>query len=203
MVSMNKLSTAKRSAIVRALCEGCSIRSTVRMTGASKNTVVKLLVELGEACSKFQGETIRGIRSKRVQCDEIWSFVGAKEKNVTVEKKAQGWGDVWTWTALDADSKLIISFCLGDRTLTTASGFMADVASRLANRVQLTTDGHKPLRGQSRILPSVVIPDACPLDRWCAIPNVAVIDASSGKPHALYFGVIHNAALRSSSCLVR
>src|SRR5205823_11871480 len=101
MVSMNQLSTAKRSAIVRALCEGCSIRPTVRMTGASKNTVVKLLVQLGEACSKFQDETIRNVRSKRVQCDEIWSFIGAKEKNTTAESKAAGWGDVWTWTALD------------------------------------------------------------------------------------------------------
>ena len=141
---MNKLSTAKRSAIVRALCEGCSIRATVRMTGASKNTVVKLLAELGAACSKYQSDTIKNIRSKRVQCDEIWSFVGAKEKNVTEEQKAVGWGDVWTWTALDADSKLIISFMLGDRTVTTAHGFMQDVAGRLANRVQLTTDGHKP-----------------------------------------------------------
>ena len=141
---MNRLSTAKRSAIDRALCEGCSIRATVRMTGSSKNTIVKLLVELGEACSAYQDKTIRSIKSKRVQCDEIWSFVGAKEKNVVPEKKAQGWGDVWTWTALDADSKLIISFCLGDRTLTTASGFMSDVAGRLANRVQLTTDGHRP-----------------------------------------------------------
>ena len=144
MVNMNKLSTAERSAIVRALCEGCSIRATVRMTGASKNTIVKLLVQLGEACSKFQDETIRGIPSKRVQCDEIWSFIGAKEKNTTPETKAAGWGDVWTWTALDADSKLIITFMLGDRTLTTAHGFMADVAARLANRVQLTTDGHRP-----------------------------------------------------------
>jgi IS1 family transposase len=132
------------SAIVRALCEGVSIRGTVRLTGASKNTVVKLLIELGEACSKYQSDTIKGIRSKRVQCDEIWSFVGAKEKNTTPEMKAAGWGDVWTWTALDADSKLIISFCLGDRTLTTAHGFMQDVAGRLANRVQLATDGHRP-----------------------------------------------------------
>jgi IS1 family transposase len=103
-----------------------------------------LLVELGEACSAYQDTTIRGIKSERVQCDETWSFVGAKEKNVVPEKKAQGWGDVWTWTALDADSKLIISCCFGDRTLSAASGFVADVASRLANRVQLTTDGHRP-----------------------------------------------------------
>jgi IS1 family transposase len=114
------------------------------MTDVSKNTVVNLLVELGEACSKYQSDTIRGIRSRRVQCDEIWSFVGAKEKNTTAETKSAGWRDVWTWTALDADSKLIISFCLGDRTLATACGFMADVAGRLANCVQLTTDGHRP-----------------------------------------------------------
>ena len=144
MVTMNKLSTAKRSAIVRALCEGVSIRSTVRLTGASKNTIVKLLAEIGDACAAYQDKAIRSIKSKRVQCDEIWSFVGAKEKNTTPETKAAGWGDVWTWAALDADSKLIISFMLGDRTLTTAHGFIADVAKRLANRVQLTTDGHRP-----------------------------------------------------------
>jgi IS1 family transposase len=144
MVNMNRLSTAKRSAIVRALCEGCSIRATVRMTGASKNTVAKLLVELGGACSKFQDEAIRGIRSKRVQCDEIWSFIGSKEKNTSVEKKAQGCGDCWTWTALDADSKLMISWRLGPRDTATACDFMSDVAARLANRVQLTTDGHRP-----------------------------------------------------------
>ena len=141
---MNKLSTAKRSAIVRALCEGCSIRSTVRLTGASKNTVVKLLVELGEACSAYQDKTIRGVKSKRVQCDEIWSFVGSKEKNTTEEKKAKGCGDCWTWTGLDADTKLMISFRLGDRTLNTAYDFMHDLAARLSNRVQLTTDGHRP-----------------------------------------------------------
>lgn len=144
MVSMNRLSTDKRAAIVRALCEGCSIRSTVRMTGASKNTIVKLLAEIGAACSKYQDETIRGIRSQRVQCDEIWSFVGAKEKNTTPETKADKWGDCWTWTGMDADTKLMISFRLGDRTLATAWDFMQDLASRLANRVQLTTDGHRP-----------------------------------------------------------
>jgi IS1 family transposase len=143
MVTMNKLSTAKRSAIVQALCEGCSIRATVRMTGASKNTVVKLIAELGAACSKYQDETIRNIKAKRVQCDEIWSFFGAKAKNVREEKIAEKWGDCWTWTALDADSKLMISFRLGDRTLGTAYDFMHDLAVRLAGRVQLTTDGHR------------------------------------------------------------
>lgn len=143
MVSMNRLSSEKRAAVVTALVEGNSIRATVRMTGVAKNTIVKLLVDLGAACSKYQDEKIRCIRARRVQCDEIWSFVGAKEKNASPEKKADKWGDCWTWTALDADTKLTISFRLGDRTLSTAYDFMHDLADRLANRVQLTTDGHK------------------------------------------------------------
>ena len=143
MVNMNRLSTDKRTAVVGALIEGNSIRATVRMTGAAKKTVVKLFIELGAACSKFQDETIRDIRSRRLQCDEIWSFVGAKEKNATDEQKAAGWGDCWTWTALDADTKLIVSFRLGDRTVATAYDFMADLASRLTHRVQLTTDSHR------------------------------------------------------------
>ena len=112
------------------------------MTGASKNTIVKLLVELGAACSKFQDETIRKVRAKRVQCDEIWSFIGAKAKNVREEKKDK-WGDCWTWTAIDADSKLMISWRLGPRDLATAYDFMNDLSERLATRIQLTTDGHK------------------------------------------------------------
>ena len=144
MVSMNRLSTADRARVVASLVEGNSIRATVRMTGIAKNTVAKLVAELGAACSKFQDETIRNVRTLRVQCDEIWSFVGAKEKNTNTEKKAQGWGDCWTWTALDADSKLILSFRLGGRDAATAYEFMQDLAGRLANRVQLTTDGHKP-----------------------------------------------------------
>ena len=140
---MNRLGTVKRTAVVAALCEGMSIRATVRMTGVAKNTVVKLLIDMGAACSKYQDETIRGIKAKRVQCDEIWSFVGSKEKNTSIEKKAHGWGDCWTWTALDANTKLMISFRLGDRTLATAYDFMHDVAERLAGRIQLTTDGHK------------------------------------------------------------
>lgn len=143
MVTMNRLPMAKRVAVVSALCEGNSIRATVRMTGVAKNTIVKLLVDLGTACSTYQDTAIRNVRARRVQCDEIWSFVGSKEKNTTTEKKAEGRGDCWTWTALDADSKLIVSFRLGDRTLATAYDFMHDVAERLAGRVQLTTDGHK------------------------------------------------------------
>ena len=143
MVIMNRLSTAKQTAVVAALVEGCSIRATVRMTGVAKNTVVKLIRELGAVCSKYQDQTIRNVKARRVQCDEIWSFVGSKEKNTGVEKKAHGWGDCWTWTALDADTKLMISFRLGDRSLNTAYDFMHDVAERLAGRIQLTTDGNR------------------------------------------------------------
>lgn len=142
---MNQLSTEKRAAVVAALVEGNSIRSTVRMTGVAKNTVVKLLVDLGEACSMLHDQAVRNVRSRRVQCDEIWSFVGAKDKNVPAEKRGQfGIGSVWTWTAIDADSKLIVSWLVGTRDGGAAYTFMQDVASRLSNRVQLTTDGHTP-----------------------------------------------------------
>jgi IS1 family transposase len=144
MVIMNKLSTAKRVAVVSALVEGCSIRSTVRMTGVSKNTIAKLLLELGAACTKYQDATLRNLSCKRVQCDEIWSFVGGKDKNLSNEKKAAGLGSVWTWTAIDADTKLIASWLIGSRDAGSAYEFMQDVASRMRNRVQLTTDGHKP-----------------------------------------------------------
>ena len=140
---MNRLSTADRARVVTSLIEGNSIRATVRMTGVAKNTIVKLLIDMGAACSKYQDETLRGIRSRRVQCDEVWSFVGSKEKNTSIEKRAHGWGDCWTWTALDADTKLMISFRLGDRSLNTAYDFMHDVAERLVGRIQLTTDGNR------------------------------------------------------------
>ncbi len=142
---INKLNTAKRAAVLSALVEGNSIRSTVRMTGIAKNTVTKLVVDMGTACARYLHENIRNVTAKRVQCDEIWSFVGMKEKNVPDERKGEkGVGDVWTWTAIDADSKLLISYLIGARDGETACVFMADVASRLAHRVQLTTDGHKP-----------------------------------------------------------
>lgn len=139
---MNQLPMAKRVAVVAALVEGNSIRSTARMTGVSKPTILKLLAELGTECAAFHNATVRNIRTQRVQCDEIWQFVGAKAKNVTPEQKAQGWGDVWTWTAIDADTKLIISWTLGPRDATSAWWFMRDLTSRLISRVQLTTDGH-------------------------------------------------------------
>ena len=143
MVTMNRLSAAKRTSVVAALVEGCNIRATVRMTGVAKNTVVNLIRELGAVCSKYQDQTVRNVKARLVQCDEIWLVVGAKEKNISDEKKAAGWGDCWTWTALDVDSKLMISFHLGDRTLATAYDFMHDVAERISTRIQLTTDGHR------------------------------------------------------------
>jgi IS1 family transposase len=142
---MNKLSTEKRAAVVAALVEGNSIRATVRMTGVAKNTVVKLLVDLGAACARYQDETLRNLPCKRLQCDEIWSFVGAKDKNVPAEKQGKfGFGSVWTWTAIDADTKLVPSFFVGTRDLGSAYTFISDLASRLLNRVQLTTDAHRP-----------------------------------------------------------
>jgi IS1 family transposase len=136
---MNQLSLERRSAVVRALVEGNSIRATCRLTGAAKNTVARLLVELGEACSAYQDRTLRNLLTKRVQCDEIWSFVGAKQKQVLAG--ARGKGDVWTWTAMDADSKLMICWLVGQRDYRDARTFVTDLHSRLANRVQITTDG--------------------------------------------------------------
>jgi transposase len=112
---MNQLPPAKRVAVVAALVEGNSIRSTARMTGVSKPTILKLLADLGTECAAFHNATVRNIRAQRIQCDEIWQFVGAKAKNVTPEQKAAGWGDVWTWTAIDADTKLIVSWTMGGR----------------------------------------------------------------------------------------
>jgi IS1 family transposase len=133
---------SKRVAVVSALVEGNSLRSTCRMTGVAMNTVLKLLADLGEACAAFHDERVRDVDAKRVQCDEIWQFVYAKAKNVPQEKQGTfGYGDVWTWTAIDADTKLIISYLVAPRTPSTAFELMNDVASRLKGRTQLTTDG--------------------------------------------------------------
>jgi IS1 family transposase len=121
-----------------------SIRGTVRLTGVAKNTIVKLLGEMGEACAEFHDRNVRGLRVRRLQCDEIWSFVGAKAKNATVEQKEQGWGDVWTWTAIDADTKLCVSYLVGGRTTGWATDFMLDCSERIIGRPQITTDAHKP-----------------------------------------------------------
>ena len=141
---MNKLSSAARTQILSLLVEGSSLRAITRITGASLNTVTKLLVDAGKVCEVFHNEAAQNVRSKRVQCDEIWSFTYSKQKNVETAKAAPDHaGDTWTWTALDADSKLLISYLVGGRDSGYAHEFMQDVASRLAGRVQFTTDGHK------------------------------------------------------------
>lgn len=143
MVSMKQLTTSQRAQVVRCLVEGNSIRSTVRITGAAKNTVAKLLNDLGCACAAEHNRLVSNIRVRRLQCDEIWSFVGAKAKNTTPEKKQEGWGDIWTWTAIDAETKLCVSYLVGGRDAGWAKDFMEDCAKRISNRVQITTDGHK------------------------------------------------------------
>ena len=142
---MNKLSIEKRTQIVAALVEGNSIRATCRMTGAAKGTVTRLLASVGEACSKYQDEHLRNLTCERIQCDEIWSFCYAKQKNVPEEHKGEfGYGDVWTWTAICADTKLVPSWQVGYRNYDFARIFIDDLASRLVKRIQLTTDGHHP-----------------------------------------------------------
>jgi IS1 family transposase len=141
---MNRLSTEKRAQIVASLVEGNSIRATVRMTGAAKNTVVKLLIDLGAACADYQDEAMRELPCRTNQCDEIWSFCYSKQKNVPDEHKGTfGYGDIWTWTALCADTKLVPSWLVGERTVDDAWTFLHDLKARLAHRVQLTTDGHR------------------------------------------------------------
>src|SRR5664279_2407781 len=138
---MNRLSVTKRVQVVNALVEGMSIRATCRLTGVCKDAALKLLCDLGAACAAHHNAAVRGVRSRRVQCDEAWSFCYAKAKNVTEEKKAQGAGDVWTWVGIDADTKLIISYLCGDRDAEWACKFMEDLASRVTTRLQITTDG--------------------------------------------------------------
>lgn len=143
-MGMNKLPTAKRVQILAMLCEGSSMRSITRVTGVSINTVGKLLEDAGKVCMAFHDENVRRVQAKRVQMDEIWSFTAAKQKNVAAMKKPiEGAGDTWTWTAIDADSKLILQWYVGDRSGDTAKFFVDGVAERLATRVQLTTDGLK------------------------------------------------------------
>ena len=140
---MNTLPLAKRIEILNMLCEGSSMRSISRVVDVSINTVSKLLVDAGTVCALFHDETVRNVTAKRIQCDEIWSFCYAKQQHVPSAKKpVEGAGDVWTWTALDAESKLIVSWLVGNRDGDAAYTFITDLQSRLANRVQLTTDGH-------------------------------------------------------------
>ena len=129
---MNQLNTAKRAQVIAALIEGNSINATCRMLGVGKHTVLRLLEDAGCACAAFHDANVRNLRVNRAQCDEVWSFIYAKQKNVSPEKEAEGAGDCWTWTAIDADTKLIISYMLGDRGAATARDFMEDVAGRIA-----------------------------------------------------------------------
>jgi IS1 family transposase len=139
---MNQLTKEKRKQVVASLVEGNSIRATVRMTGAAKNTVIKLLCDLGAACTEYQDRVFKELPCKRLQCDEIWSFCYSKERNIPKDKQGKfGYGDIWTWTAICADTKLVPSWYIGKRDAATAKLFMNDLAGRLANRVQLTTDG--------------------------------------------------------------
>jgi IS1 family transposase len=142
---MNKLDREARSKILHLLCEGSSIRAVSRLTGASKNTIMKLLVDAGRACAAYQDRMLRNLPCKRVQVDEIWSFVYVKSDNVADAKASpREAGDVWTWTAICADTKILVSWLVADRTTNSAVAFMDDLRSRLANRVQLTSDGHRP-----------------------------------------------------------
>jgi IS1 family transposase len=152
MVNMNRLTTAERARVIGALVEGNSIRATVRMTGVAKNTIAKLLVDLGSACYEYQNDNLRDLYSRYVQCDEIWSFCYSKAKNVPAEHRDQfGYGDVWTWTAIDAESKLAICWLVGERSPQCALAFMDDLASRLRQRIQITSDGFKPYREAVRV----------------------------------------------------
>ena len=142
---MNRLSRAERAAIIRLLVEGNSLRSVTRISGHSINTITKLLVELGSVCAAYQDEHLRDLRSDRIECDEIWSFCHTKAKNVPEElRDEEGFGDVWTWVALDPDSKLVATWLVGERGPEDCTAFLLDLASRLHYRVQLTTDGYKP-----------------------------------------------------------
>lgn len=142
MVRMNKLPPQKRAQILGMMVEGMSIRSICRLLGVGKNTVARLLVDAGQACAEYQNQAFRNLPCKKVQVDEIWSFVYAKAKNVPDDKEGMA-GDVWTWTAIDAETKLVPSFFMGDRSANSANIFMQDLKERLAGRTQITSDGHK------------------------------------------------------------
>jgi IS1 family transposase len=145
MAIMNKLTKTQRAQALHFLCEGMSIRAVTRLTGFSKTTVSKLVVDAGQACSWYQNRVFQNLECKKIQVDEIWGFVGAKDKNAKPELKAAGeQGDAWLWVATDADTKLVPSWLVGSRDADCAKAFIGDLASRLSNRVQLTSDGHKP-----------------------------------------------------------
>ena len=141
---MNRLKREKQAQVIAALAEGNSINATVRMTGVAKHTILKLIADAGSACADYQDRTLRNLKCKRIQCDEIWQFCYAKEKNVPVDKRGKfGYGDVWTWVTIDADTKLVPAFTIGNRDARTARILIDNLAARLSHRVQLTTDGHR------------------------------------------------------------
>jgi IS1 family transposase len=141
---MNKLPVKARAQMLNMLCEGASMRSVSRLADVSINTVAKLLIDAGNFCAAFHDDNVQGVKAKRIQCDEIWSFTYAKQKNVATAKRQDlAYGDTWTWTGIEADTKLIVSWLVGGRDGTYAIAFMDDLRARLSNRVQLTTDGHK------------------------------------------------------------
>lgn len=142
---MNRLSTEKQVAVISALVEGCSVRSTSRLTGASKGAILRTLAAVGTACARYQDRAIRNVPARRVQIDEIWSFVGCKQKNLTPEiaEKTPGAGDVWTFVAIEAQTKLVLGWLIGRRDAGDATEFLRSVADRISGRIQLTTDGHR------------------------------------------------------------
>jgi IS1 family transposase len=173
---MNKTSTEDRVRVLACLVEGNSVNSTVRMTGIAKTTILRLIEQLGTACKAHHDETVRNLKASRIQVDEIWSFCYAKEKNVPQEKRGQfGFGDVWTWTAIDADSKLMVAYLVGQRDLGYATEFMQDVASRLTDRVQLTSDGFTAY--------DLAVPDA-----FGGNVDFAMLVKSYGKPAGYFHG---------------
>lgn len=175
MVNMNRLSTERRAQIVGCLVEGNSIRATVRMTGAAKNTITKLLVDLGEACAEFQDGELVDLPCKVVEADEIWAFCYAKNKNVPEQfKGTPGYGDVWTYTAICADTKLVPSWLVGERTRDDVEVFLSDLASRMAGCIQLSTDGH-------RIYEGTVGPSFRQDVDWAQIQKIYANDAPRGK----------------------
>ena len=141
---MNRLPLEARAKIVGMLVEGNSLRATSRLCDVSINTVSKLLVDVSIAAEKYHDTHVRNLKVRRLQCDEIWAFIGAKDKNTSIDRKIEGWGDVWTWTAIDADTKLCVAYVVGNRDARWAEEFMLDCASRITGRLQVTTDGHKP-----------------------------------------------------------
>jgi IS1 family transposase len=148
---MNQLSTTERAEVIHLLCEGMTIRAICGTLKVGKNTVARLLSQIGKACSYFQDDTFQNLECMVVQCEGIWSFVGCKEKHATPDNKAEGQGNAWCWTALDSDSKLIITWHLGDRSDQDAKDFMYDLADRLARRIQLSTDGLGSYRNSVRL----------------------------------------------------